>query len=320
MEKTIFGRTGLTVTIVGFGAWAIGGDKNAVGNWGPVEDDESIESIHRALDLGVNWIDTAPGYGCGHSEEVVGRAIKGLEEPPLIFTKCGFVWDDDGVVSVDITPEVLRRDVDQSLYRLGVDCIDLYQIHWVEPENDPEVESAWQTLAEMKAAGKVRHIGVSNFNVDQLRRCEHIAPVETLQPPYSLVERGIEAEILPYCDSLDIGVVVYSPMQSGLLSGRVTRERIEGLPENDARRFDPNFEEPLLTRNLDVVEQLRSKGEALEMLPGQLAIAWTIANPAVDCAIVGFRRAEQVQELFGRPPLRIDGAAAAELAALTDNR
>jgi len=318
METTTLGRTDVEVTTVGFGAWTIGGDRNAVGNWGAVDDSESIAAIHRALDLGVNWIDTAPGYGCGHSEEVVGRAIRGLAEPPLVFTKCGFVWDDAGVVTVDIRPEILRRDVDQSLLRLGVDSIDLYQIHWVEPENDPEIEAAWQALADMKASGKVRHIGVSNFDVPQLQRCEAISPVETLQPPYSLVERAIEAELLPHCDELDVGVVVYSPMQSGLLSGRVTHERVESFPENDSRRFDPNFEEPLLTRNLAMVEKLRARAKELGMLPGQLAIAWAIANPAVDCAIVGFRTTDQVQEICGGPTLRIDAATTADLAALTD--
>jgi len=317
MRTSTFGRTGFEVSEVGFGAWTIGGDANAVGNLGAVDDDVSVAAIHRALDLGVNWIDTAPGYGCGHSERVVGRAIAGLAEPPLLFTKCGFVWDDAGYVSVDIRPEILRRDIDQSLERLGVDAIDLYLIHWVEPENDPEIEAAWSTLAELRDAGKTRAIGVSNFTPEQVRRCQAIAPVDVLQPPYSLVERGIEEALLPLCDELDLGVMVYSPMQSGLLTGRFSRERVAALPEADARRFDPNFEEPLLTRNLELVDELARRGGEIGLSPGQVAIAWTVANPSVDCAIVGFRNPEQVEDLLADADIAIDAALAAELAALT---
>ena len=317
MHQASLGSTGFRVSEVGFGAWTIGGDANAVGNLGVVEDDVSIAAIHRALDLGVNWIDTAPGYGCGHSERVVGRAISGLDDPPLIFTKCGFVWDDGGNVSVDIRPETLLRDVDESLERLGVEALDLYMIHWVEPENDSEIEAAWSTLDDLRRAGKVRAIGVSNFDVSQIERCQAIAPVDTLQPPYSLVDRGIESALLPHCAASGVGVLVYSPMQSGLLTGRFSRERITALPEADARRFDPNFEDPLLTRNLAVVEELTRRGDLIGLSPGQLAIAWVLANPAVDCAIVGFRNPEQVEDLLAGADLRIDAGQAEGLAALT---
>ena len=316
MEHRTLGRSGLEITAVGFGAWAIGGDRNAIGHWGPVDDDESIDAIHAALDRGVNWIDTAPGYGSGHSEEVVGRALKGLADQPLVFTKCGFVWNNRFELTVDLSPESIRAETDASLHRLGVDAIDLYQIHWLEPENDPELEAAWQTLAELKSAGKLRHIGVSNLTVSQLERCEAIAPVETLQPPYSLLERGVEAELFPYTSRNDIGVLVYSPMQSGLLSGRMTRERIEGFPADDARLGDPNFTEPLVTRNLEIVERLREIAAGHGLTPGQAAIAWTLANPAVDGAIVGFRRPEQVSEILGGGDLTIAADVAAELSRL----
>lgn len=318
MEERTLGRTGLEISAVGFGAWAIGGDRNAIGHWGAVDDDESIAAIHAALEYGVTWIDTAPGYGSGHSEEVIGRALKGLADPPLVFTKCGFVWNDAYELTVDISPESIRAETDASLRRLGVEAIDLYQIHWLEPDNDPELEAAWQTLSDLKAAGKLRHIGVSNLTVAQLDRCQAIAPVETLQPPYSLLERSAESKLLPYTARNDIGVIVYSPMQSGLLSGRMTRERIEALPADDARVFDPNFTEPLVSRNLGVVERLREIGAEQGLVPGQVAIAWTLANPAVDGAIVGFRRPEQVAEILGGSALTIDASAAAELSRLVD--
>jgi aryl-alcohol dehydrogenase-like predicted oxidoreductase len=310
VEHRTLGRSGLDISAVGFGCWAIGGDRNAVGHWGPVDDDESVAAIHAALDRGVTWIDTAPGYGSGHSEEVVGRALRGLAERPLVFTKCGFVWNERYELWVDLSPASLRRELDASLRRLGVDALDLWQIHWLEPENDPELEDAWATLAELKREGKARHIGVSNLTVAQLERCEAIAPVETLQPPYSLVERAVEDELLPYTEAHDIGVIVYSPMQSGLLSGRMTRERIDALPADDARRFDPNFEEPLLSHNLELVERVREEGARRGLSVAQAAIAWTLANPAVDGAIVGFRRPQQVEEILGGPPLTVDAGLA----------
>jgi aryl-alcohol dehydrogenase-like predicted oxidoreductase len=318
MEQRTLGRTGLEISTIGFGAWAIGGDRNAIGHWGAVDDEESIGAIHAALDRGATWIDTAPGYGSGHSEEVIGRALKGLADPPLVFTKCGFVWNDRYELTVDLSPDSIRAETDASLRRLGVEAIDLYQIHWLEPENDPELEAAWQTLSELKNAGKLRHIGVSNLTVSQLERCEAIAPVETLQPPYSLLERSAEAGLFPYTVRGDIGVIVYSPMQSGLLSGRMTRARIDALPPDDARLFDPNFTEPLVSRNLGVVERLREIAAEHGLTPGQAAIAWTLANPAVDGAIVGFRRPEQVGEILGGGDLTLGASVAAELSRLVD--
>jgi aryl-alcohol dehydrogenase-like predicted oxidoreductase len=318
MEQRTLGRTGLEISTIGFGAWAIGGDRNAIGHWGAVDDEESIAAIHAALERGTTWIDTAPGYGSGHSEEVIGRALKGLADPPLVFTKCGFMWNDRYELTVDISPDSIRAETDASLRRLGVEAIDLYQIHWLEPENDPELEAAWQTLSELKNAGKLRHIGVSNLTVSQLERCEAIAPVETLQPPYSLLERSAEAELFPYTVRGDIGVIVYSPMQSGLLSGRMTRARIDALPPDDARLFDPNFTEPLVSRNLGVVERLREIAAEHGLTPGQAAIAWTLANPTVDGAIVGFRRPEQVGEILGGGDLTLGASVAAELSRLVD--
>ena len=267
----------------------------------------------------MNWIDTAPAYGLGHSEEVVARAIRGLAEPPLVFTKCGIVWDDNDEVSVNISPRSLRAGLEASLVRLGIEAIDLYQIHWVEPENDADIETAWETLAQLKQAGKLRHIGVSNFTVAQLERCEAISPVETLQPPYSMLERAIEDELLQYCERHDLGVVAYSPMQSGLLSGRMTRERVEALPPGDARREDPNFDEPLLTRNLELVERIRALGTASGLSAGQLAIAWVLSHPAVHGAIVGFRDARQVSEILSRD-LLVSSELASRIASLGQRR
>jgi len=257
MERRRFGVTGLQISPVGFGGWAIGGDRNATGSLGPSDDREAVAAIGHALELGVNWIDTAPGYGAGHSEELVGKAIHGLAEKPYIFTKCGFVWDSRFAMVNVINAVSIRSEVEQSLRRLRIEAIDLYQIHWVEPENDSQIEEAWAALADLKNAGKVLHIGVSNFDVAQLHRAGAITRVESLQPPYSFVERSIEAEILPHCARNDIGVVVYSPMQSGLLSGTMTLHRVERMPPDDARLSDPNFVGTRLADNLRKVERLR---------------------------------------------------------------
>jgi aryl-alcohol dehydrogenase-like predicted oxidoreductase len=315
MERRLLGTTGMEISVVGFGAWAIGGPGVAAGHLGPADDGESVGAIHRALELGVDWIDTAPGYGLGHSEEVVGRAIAKLNERPHVFTKCGFVWDETGALTVTLAPHSLRNEVEQSLRRLGVEAIDLYQIHWLEPENDPEIEEGWATLADLKREGKLRHIGVSNFTIEQLERAKRIAPVETVQPPYSLVERSAEPELLPYCLREQIGVIVYSPMQTGLLTGAMTRERIDSLPEKDVRRLDPNFQEPLLSRNLEVVERLQEIAARRGVPAGRLAVAWTLRHPAVTAAIVGFRRPGQVSELLGDAGLDLE-LGEEELAAL----
>ena len=297
------GNTGLGITRVGFGAWAIGGGGYDWG-WGSQDDEDSIAAIHHALELGVNWIDTAAQYGFGHSEQVVGRALAGLERRPHVFTKGGQPEGPGRTTIQSLRRDSLLREAEGSLGRLGVEAIDLYQIHWPIP--DEEIEEGWSALAELKEQGLVRHIGVSNFGVEQLRRAQAIAPVETLQPPYSLVARGVEEEILPYAEREGIGVIVYSPMASGLLSGGMTRERIEALPEDDWRRRSERFQEPQLTRNLEVVERLGRVAARHDTTPGTVAVAWTLRNPAVDGAITGFRRPDQVDPIVVAANLELD--------------
>jgi aryl-alcohol dehydrogenase-like predicted oxidoreductase len=294
VRTTQLGRTGLKISRIGFGAWAIGGPEYDWG-WGEQDDEQSIATIHRALELGVNWIDTAAQYGFGHSEEVVGRAIAGLGERPLVFTKGGQPEGPNRTTLQTLKRDSLRRECEGSLRRLGVDAIDLYQLHFPNP--DEELEEGWATLAELKDEGLVRHIGASNFSVEQLRRAQAIAPVETLQPPYSLLDREVEDEILPFCEREGIGVIVYSPMASGMLTGKMTRERIEALPDDDWRRRSDRFKEPQLSRNLELVERLERVAERHGVSPGAVAVAWTLRNPAVDGAIVGFRRPDQVDPI-----------------------
>ena len=300
MRTTALGTTGMDITRVGFGAWAIGGG-GWDWAWGGQDDDESVSAIHRALDLGVNWIDTAAQYGFGHSEEVVGRAIAGLSERPYIFTKCGQPEGPDRTTVRSLKRDSIRRELEGSLRRLGVEAIDLWQIHFPIPDED--VEEGWSALAEAREEGLVRHIGVSNFDVGQLRRAQAIAPVETLQPPYSLIDRDVEAEILPFAEGEAIGVIVYSPMGSGMLSGGMTRERIEGLPDDDWRSHDARFREPLLSEHLALVDRLRAVAERHGTTPGAVAVAWTLRNPAVDGAIAGFRRPDQVEPILAAADL-----------------
>jgi aryl-alcohol dehydrogenase-like predicted oxidoreductase len=302
LATTSLGGTGLEITRLGFGAWAIGGSW-AFG-WGAQDDDESIAAIHRALDLGVNWIDTAAVYGLGHSEEVVRRALEGRDERPYVFTKCSRTNLGNGEVGWNLSRESIRNEAEASLERLGVDAIDLYQIHWPVP--DEQIEEGWTTLAELKEEGLVRHIGVSNFSVAQLRRIQSIAPVETLQPQYSLVARDAGEELLPFAEREGIGVIVYSPMGSGLLTGKMTRERIESLPDDDWRKRNERFREPLLSQHLALVERLKQVAERHDTSPGAVAIAWTLLNPAVDAAIVGFRRPDQVDPIVGAAGLELD--------------
>jgi aryl-alcohol dehydrogenase-like predicted oxidoreductase len=300
MEKTQvrtsqLGTTGLEISRVGVGAWAIGGGGYDWG-WGTQDDDDSIAAIHHALELGVNWIDTAAQYGFGHSETVVGRALAGLKERPYVFTKGGQPEGPGRTTVQSLRRDSLRRELEQSLSRLGLDAVDLYQIHWPLPAE--EIEEGWSTLVEFRDEGLVRHIGVSNFSAEQLRRIEQIAPVETLQPPYSLVARGVEDEILPFAEREGIGVIVYSPMGSGLLTGGMTRERIAGLADDDWRKHDPRFNEPQLSRHLALVERLQTIADRHDTTPGAVAVAWTLRNPAVDGAIVGFRRPDQVDPIL----------------------
>ena len=294
MNKRLLGRTGMEISVVGFGAWAIGGGGWEWG-WGPQADADSMAAIKRAIELGVNWIDTARVYGFGRSEEVVGRALKQMSEKPYIFTKCGLEGrNGDGVN--ELKASTIERQCEESLSRLGVEAIDLYQIHWPIPDED--VEEGWAACVALLNAGKVRHIGVSNFDVSQLERVGALVPVETLQPPYSLITREIESEILPYCAREEIGVLAYSPMASGLLAGSFSAERVAALPEDDFRSHVPHFQEPQLSSNLAAAERLRQIGERHGASPGAVAVAWTLRDPVVSAAIVGFRNADQVDGIL----------------------
>src|SRR6201993_1706722 len=299
MQTRQLGNSDLKITPIGYGAWAIGGSGWQFA-WGSQDDNDSIEAIHRSLELGVNWIDTAAVYGLGHSEEIVARALRNWHgSRPYVFTKCGLRWDVNGRVQKILSADSLRREVEDSLRRLAVDVIDLYQIHWPPDPDSSALEEGWSTLANLKREGKVRWIGVSNFNVQQLRRAQAIAPVTSLQPRYSLVHREIEDEILPYCMSEGTGVIVYSPMASGLLTGAMTRERAATLPDTDWRSRDAEFKEPRLSKDLSLVKRLRKVGECHGRPPGHVAIAWALQNPAVTAAIVGARSAKQVERNVG---------------------
>lgn len=319
MQKRRLGNTDLEITPIGFGAWAIGGDNWTFG-WGPQDDRDSIAAIQRSVDSGVNWIDTAAVYGFGHSEEVVGTALAGMpvSARPYVFTKCGLLPGDSGAPVHSLEPESIRREVEASLRRLRIDAIDLYQIHWpAMPSDSADVEtleSAWHCLVQIRESGKVRHIGVCNFDATQLKRIARIAPVSSLQPPYSMLMRGVEDEILPYCESHGIGTIVYSPMQSGLLTGTMTRERIAALPDSDWRKGSIHFQEPNLSRNLALVEVIRGIGERHGRSPGEIAIAWTLRNSAVTGAIVGSRRPEQVEGTIGAAEFRLSTAELDEIA------
>lgn len=310
LATTPLGGTGMEITRVGFGAWAIGGGGWEFG-WGPQQDDESIAAITRAISRGVNWIDTAAAYGFGRSEEVVGKAISGLARKPYVFTKCSLLEGPGRKVVHSLERDSIFREAEASLVRLGVDAIDLYQIHWPNPAD--QIDEGWAALAELRERGLVRHIGVSNFDAEQLRRIGQIAPVETLQPPYSLVNRDAEADILPYTEQAGIGVIVYSPMASGLLTGAMTRERIAKLPDDDWRKTDVNFTEPRLTGHLNLVGRLAKVAERHGTTPGAVAVAWTLRNPAVDGAIVGFRSPEQVDPLLPAAGLALTDEDVAEI-------
>ncbi|HTZ96534.1 MAG TPA: aldo/keto reductase [Terriglobales bacterium] len=313
MQTRQLGNSNLTITPVGFGAWAIGGSGWAFA-WGAQNDDDSISAIHRALDLGVNWIDTAAVYGLGHSEEMVARALKGWSgTKPYIFTKCGLRWDDKGNELKILSAASVREEIENSLRRLAIDVVDLYQIHWPPEPDSPKLEEAWSTMADLKREGKVRWIGVSNFSVQQMRRAKAIAPITSLQPPYSLINRAVEEDILPYCLREGIGVIVYSPMASGLLTGAMTRERAAKLPKDDWRRTDPEFNEPRLTRNLELVERLREIAKRHSRSPGEVAIAWTLRNPAATGAIVGARSARQAEGVMRATEIRLSDKEVSEI-------
>lgn len=320
MEKKILGNSDLNISRVGFGAWAIGGGDYAFG-WGAQDDAESIATIERAVDSGMNWIDTAAIYGLGHSETVVGRALKNIApaDRPYVFTKCSLVWNEQREISHVLKADSIRREVDASLQRLDVEQIDLYQIHWPQftPDSpDDDIEEAWTTLKEIKDAGKVKWIGVSNFSGPQMERIGGIEPVTSLQPPYSALRRDIEHEILPYCEANNIGTIVYSPMQSGLLTGKMTRERVEAFPEDDFRKRSKYFQEPELTKNLQVADLFAEIGRDNDVSAGAVAIAWTLRLPAVTAAIVGARRPDQIDEIARAGDFRLSEAELARIGSV----
>lgn len=312
MQTRQLGNSDLHITPIGFGAWAIGGGGWEFA-WGEQDDNDSINAIHAALDQGINWIDTAAVYGLGHSEEVVARALKGRSNRPYVFTKCSRVWDEAGNLSSSLKADSVRRELEASLRRLQVDVIDLYQIHRAAPDED--LEEGWAELAKLKAEGKIRWIGISNFEVSQMERISKIAPITSLQPPYSMIRRDIEAEILPYCEQQNIGTIVYSPMQAGLLSGAMTAERAASLPADDWRSRNPNFQEPRLSRHLALVEVLKGIANRHGRTPGEVAIAWTLRLKSVTAAIVGARNAEQIGGIIGAMDFRLNDAEIAEIEA-----
>ena len=309
----------MEITPVGFGAWAIGGGDWAFA-WGEQDDKDSIAAIEKAVDEGINWIDTAAVYGLGHSEEVVAKALKniGAARRPYLFTKCSLIWNENGEVSHSLKSDSIRREVEASLRRLGGETIDLYQIHWAtfSPDDpDDDIEEGWQTLKELKDEGKVRHIGVSNFSVPQLERIQKIASVTSLQPPYSMIRRGIEDEVLPFCKKNNIGVIVYSPMQSGLLTGKMTRERIENMPPDDWRQRNKEFQEPNLTKNLELAETLNKIAGRHGIFTGAVAVAWTLRDDAVTGAIVGARSPKQIGGIVDALNFRLSEDEIAEIEA-----
>lgn len=300
MQKKKLGNSDMELTPIGFGAWAIGGGDWQF-SWGPQDDNDSIAAIHKALDLGINWIDTAAVYGLGHSEEVVARALKTASQKPYVFTKCGLLWNEKGE-TINTLKEV-RREIEDSLRRLQVETIDLYQMHWPKPDED--IEEAWTVMADLKKEGKVRWIGVSNFSASQMERVSKIAPITSNQPPYSMLNRAIEAEVLPFCEKNGIGTISYAPMHSGLLTGAMTKERVANFPKDDFRRNAKNYQEPLLSRNLAVADFIGKIGQRHGVSAGVVAIAWALHHSAITAAIVGGRNAKQVEGIFPAATFRL---------------
>lgn len=292
MQIRQLGDTNLKLTTVGLGTWAMGGPWQF--GWGPQDDDEAIATISASLDAGINWIDTAPIYGLGHSEELVGKALKQTSHKPIIATKCSLLWNDKKEKVSCLKAESIRQECHDSLERLEIETIDLYQIHWPEPEED--IEQAWEEMAKLAKEGKIRYLGVSNSNVEQIKRLQEIHPVDSLQPPYSMIHREVEDELLTYCADNKIGVVAYSPMQRGLLTGKFSPERLASLPLDDHRRRNPDFHEPQFTATLELVEKLRPIAERNGRTLAQLSISWVLRRPEVTAAIVGARKPEQILE------------------------
>lgn len=310
MQTRQLGNSDMHITTIGLGAWAMGGGDWFAG-WGPQDDQESIDTIRRAVDAGINWIDTAAIYGLGRSEAVVGEALKGMANKPYVFTKCGRFQTEDNRGYGNLKAHSIREELENSLKRLQVDVIDLYQIHWPDPDSD--LEEGWQTLADLQREGKVRYIGASNFSVQQMQRTHAIAPITSLQPPYSMIRRDVESEILPYCQQNNIGVIVYSPMASGLLTGAMTRERVANLPTNDWRSRNPEFQEPRFSRNLALVDLLQQIADRHGQTPGAVAIAWTLTHPAVTAAIVGARRPDQIDGILGGAQITLSDEDTAQI-------
>jgi aryl-alcohol dehydrogenase-like predicted oxidoreductase len=302
MKTRPLGNSDMSITPIGLGAWAIGGPWEF--GWGEQDDTQSIAAILQALELGINWIDTAAVYGLGHSEEVVAR--------PYVFTKCGMIWDAQGKIDYSLKEASIRRECENSLRRLQTDVIDLYQIHWTADTVEETLEG-WRTLAALQKEGKVRWIGVSNASVEELEKLREIAPVTSLQPPYSLLKRDVESAQLPWCERNGTGVIVYSPMASGLLTGTMTKERIATLPKTDWRTRNDAFKEPKLSENLQLVERLKKVGARHGRSAGEVAIAWTLRLPAVTGAIVGARSAQQVEGFIGAADLKLTEAEVAEI-------
>lgn len=298
MRTRILGTNGPAVTVVGFGAWAIGGSWQY--GWGAVDDAESVNAIHRGLDLGINWIDTAAVYGLGHSEEIVAKALQGMRDKIFVATKCGMVWDGKGVVTKNLTPPSIRKEVEASLRRLGTDHIDLYQFHW--PDDATPVEESWGTMADLKKEGKVRFIGVSNFSVGLLKRCMDIAPVQSLQPPYNMLKRECERDLLPFCAQKGIGVVAYSPMASGLLTGKFDFDK---LAPDDWRRRNEQFSEKSRQNLRGALDRLRTIADTKGIRLGELAVAWVLRNASVTSAIVGARKRWQIEETVGAAEVQL---------------
>jgi aryl-alcohol dehydrogenase-like predicted oxidoreductase len=311
MKTKILGNSDLAITPIGFGAWAAGGDWQF--GWGAQDDAQSVAAIHRALELGVNWIDTAPSYGLGHSEEVVARAVRDWKGArPYVFTKCGMIWNGQGKIDYSLHKESLRRECEASLRRLKTDVIDLYQVHWTADDLNETIEG-WQTLAALQKEGKVRWIGLSNASVDEMEKLQPIGRITSLQPPYSLIRRDVEAGQLPWCQREGVGVIVYSPMGSGLLTGSMSRERIAALPKTDWRTRNEQFQEPKLSENLKVAERLRAVGARHGRTAGEVGIAWTLHHPAVTGAIVGGRSPKQVEGIIGAMEFRLTPSEIKEL-------
>ena len=318
MQTRTPGRTELELSVIGFGAWAIGGGDYKFG-WGPQDDQDSIRAIHKALDMGVNWIDTAPVYGLGRSEEVVGKAVKGIRNELTIATKCGVVWDGNRNITRCLKADSVRREVEDSLHRLNIDVIDLYQIHWPEPLED--IEEAWAEMVKLVEEGKIRYPAVSNFSVEQMEQLGAIHPIASLQPPYSMLRRDVETDILPYCSEKSIGVVAYSPLQNGLLTGKFTKERIQNLPDDDFRKERSSyFQEPGVDVNLKTVEALEPIAQRHDRTLAQLALAWVLRRPEVTSAITGTRKPEQIEETAAAGDWELDDWTLAQVDALLKQR